>query len=116
MVEGALRDDKFNGMRAEDIYQFLIENDVQLPPEEGWNYGGVVPPVPPKGKAPGGGGGGYTPPKVKIGDFVSDNSGGYGEVMGIDGETGDVEINPMTKDEMKAKIESASGKKVIKIV
>ena len=117
MVEGALRDDKFNGMRAEDIYQFLIENDVQLPPEEGWNYGGVVPPVAPKGKAPGDvSGGGYGQPKVKIGDFVSDNSGGYGEVIGIDGETGDVEINPMTQDEMKAKIESASGKKVVKIV
>ena len=114
MVKGALRDDKFNGMRAADIYQFLIENDVQLPPEEGWNYGGVVPQAPPKGKVPGGGRG--TPPKVKIGDFISDKSGGYGEVMGIDGETGDVEINPMTKDEIKAKIESTSGRKVVKIV
>lgn len=113
MVKGALRDDKFNGMRAEDIYQFLIENNVQLPPEEGWNYGGVVP-QPPKGKATGGGLG--TLPKVKIGDFISDKSGGYGEVMGIDGETGDIEINPMTKDEIKAKIESISGRKVVKIV
>lgn len=116
MPSGCLRDDKFNGMRAEQIYQFLIENSVVLPPEAGWNYGAVTPPPPIGGRGGGSGGGTSTLPKVKIGDFISDNSGSYGEVIAIDGETGDVDINPMTKDEIKTKIESASGRKVIKIV
>jgi hypothetical protein len=112
MVEGALRDTKFDGMRAEDIYQFLIENNVQLPPEEGWNYGGVLPPVPGNKKSAGGGGGGKGAKLVKVGDFVATNAGQYGKVLSIDGETGEVEMQPMTKAELTANVESTSGQKV----
>jgi hypothetical protein len=104
--------DKLKGMKAEDIYQFLIENPDVLPPEEGWNYGEVVPP---KFVKPGGSdgeseeGGGK---KVKVGDWVRINSGGYGIVQGIDPSTGDVDIQPATIDQLKAQAEARRGRKI----
>jgi len=112
MVEGALRDPKFDGMRAEDIYQFLIENDVQLPPDEGWNYGGVLPPVPLKKGGGGGTSAGTGKKFAKVGDFVATSSGQYGKVISIDGDTGEAELQPMTKAELTSEVEKMSGQKV----
>lgn len=104
------------GMRAEDIYQFLIENSVTLPPEEGWNYGGVLPvPMKKASGSSGSGGSSSSGKKIKIGDFIKSKSGQYGKVIGIDGSTGDIEIDPMTETQMKDELTKISGKKLIKL-
>jgi predicted metal-dependent peptidase len=64
---GTLVKEIVKGWNAESIYQFLLENNIDLPPEEKWNYGGVEPP-------PSGGGG---------------KGGGSGD--GIDGEPVDID-------------------------
>lgn len=110
--EGALLDQKYKGMRSEDIYQFIIDNNIVLPPEEGWNYGGVMPPMPVKS---GGGGGGSSSgggKKIKIGDWVKSDTGVYGKVIGIDTTTGDIEVETMTEKEMIKAAEDMAGKKV----
>ena len=108
---------KFIGKSAEQIYQYLIDNNIQLPPEQGWNYGGVnpKPPTPPR---PGGSEGGGAPVlkrNAKVGDFITLADGSFAKIMAIDGATGNFDVDPMTEDEVKAEIESMSGKKVVSI-
>ena len=43
---GILIKEKVVGWSAEQIYHFLLENGVDLPPEEKWNFGGIEPPDP----------------------------------------------------------------------
>jgi hypothetical protein len=112
--------DLFIGKSAEWIYQYMIENNVQLPPEEGWNYGGVEPPrtignVKMSGGS--GGSGGSKPPKPKgrlarVGDYVALPNGGWGKVEAIDPGSGDCDIKTMTESEVKAEIESEKGRKI----
>lgn len=106
--------DKFIGKSAEQIYQYLIDNNIQLPPEQGWNYGGVNPKPP---TPPGKDGGGGTPVNVlarnaKVGDFIALPDGTFAKIMAIDGATGNFDVDPMTEDEVKREIEKMSGKKV----
>ena len=111
---------KFIGKSAEWIYQYMIENSTQIPPEEGWNYGGVEPPRKivgkPGGKSGGGkGGGGGSKPKgrvAKIGDYVSLPGGGWGKVQAIDPANGDCDVTPMTEAEVRSEIESLKGAKI----
>jgi hypothetical protein len=112
MPEGGLFDRKFEGYRAEDIYNYLVENQVVLPPEAGWNYGGVKPPVPPKPSGGGSGGGSKGGSKVaKVGDFVKLPNGDYGEIEDIN-TSGDIRVKPITQAELIAAAEAMSGKKV----
>ena len=122
------RDDKDPGFRsgayvgksAEQIYQMLIENKTELPPEEGWNYGGVQPPVlvvvPPgtSGKSGGDKNDDYGQ-KAKVGDYVALPNGGYGKLESIDPTTGDADITPISEPDLKKIIESQSGRTVKKI-
>lgn len=109
---------EYKGKAAEQIYQMLIENGTQVPPEEGWNYGGVQPPVmvaPPPG---GGGGGGNDEDggqKAKLGDYVALPGGGYGKIESIDPTTGDADITQISESDLKKLIEAQSGRTVTKI-
>jgi hypothetical protein len=107
--------DKFIGKSAEQIYQFLIDNNVQLPPEQGWNYGGVNP-KPPKPPTPdredGGGGGGKVDKMAKVGDFIVLPNGDYGKIVAIDGTIGECDIDPMTEDEVIEEIQKMAGRKI----
>jgi hypothetical protein len=117
MPKGGLLDAKYKGKAAEQIYQELIENKTELPPEEGWNYGGVQPPVMVVAP-PGSGGGGEDEDygeKAKVGDYVTLPNGGYGKIESIDPTTGDADITQLTEADLKAMIESRTGKTVKKI-
>jgi hypothetical protein len=117
MPEGALFDPKFKGLRAEEIYDYLLTNQVVLPPEAGWNYGGVLPAPPPGAKntsGGGGGGGGSTqPPKkfIRIGDYVMLPNNTYGEVEDID-PSGNITVKPISSQDLIDAIENETGKKV----
>ncbi len=117
MPEGGLLDKKYEGWSAEQIYQHLIENDVQLPPEEGWNYGNVEPPVfvPSTGSGDSDGGDEDFGEKAKIGDYVTLPDGSFGEITGIDPATGDADITPISEADLKNTIESQTGREVLKI-
>jgi hypothetical protein len=107
--------DKFIGKNAEQIYQFLLNNNIQLPPESGWNYGGVnpAPLTPPKkGDKRDTGGQPSSGRKARVGDYVVLSDGSYGIVAAIDGSTGDCDIDPLTEQEMKDRIESIANKKI----
>ncbi len=105
---------EYKGWSAEQIYDHIIENNVQLPPEEGWNYGNVEPPdfAGRINRNKGGSTSSARGPMAKVGDYVALPGGGYGVVTAIDGGTGDAEINPMTEVDIKKEIESSTGKKV----
>lgn len=109
----------YKGKAAEQIYQILIENNTQVPPEEGWNYGGVQPPVMVPPTSGGGGGGGGDDEdggeKAKLGDYVALPGGGYGKIEAIDPTTGDADITPISESDLKTMIESQSGRTVKKI-
>jgi hypothetical protein len=107
----------YKGKTAEQIYQILIENNTQLPPEQGWNYGGIQPPVlvGPISKSGGDGNDEDFGQKAKIGDYVALPSGGYGKIESIDPTTGDSDITPITEPALKAIIEAQSGRTVKKI-
>jgi hypothetical protein len=113
---------KFENKNAEAIYNYLLENGIQPPPEEGWNYGSVEAPGdvpdPDEGQAGGGGGAGASggDDVARIGDYIKINGGGYGKIISIDDKTGEAEIKSMTKDEVKNEIEKETGKEVIKII
>ena len=111
---------KFIGLGAEQIYQWMLKNNITPPPEEGWNYGAVEPyvPTPKKIKIVKGDGSGGKPNgrKAKLGDYVALPNGGWGKIEGIDATNGDCDITPLTTDELKAAIEKAKNKKVKKII
>ena len=106
--------DKFIGKSAEQIYQYLIDNNVQLPPEQGWNYGGVnpKPPTPPKRGDGGGRVAQVLPRKAKVGDYIVMADGSFGEIMAIDGSTGDFDVDPISEDDLIKAIEKKSGRKI----
>ena len=107
----------YKGKAAEQIYQILIENNTEVPPEEGWNYGGVQPPVM-VSAPPGSGGGGNDEDygeKAKVGDYVTLPGGGYGKIESIDPTTGDADITQVSEPDLKTMIESRTGKTVKKI-
>ncbi len=108
--------DKFAGRKAEDIYNYIIKNNIIVPPDEGWNYGNVEPDiVVPGGKTGSGGGRGISPDRgpAKVGDYIKIFGGGWGKIISI--ENGEAEITPMTKDEIKKAIEQKYGQEVINI-
>lgn len=117
MPKGGLLDRKYENMSAEQIYQYLIENNVQLPPEEGWNYGNVEPPVfvPAASGSSSGSSDDDFGQKAKIGDYVKLPNGDYGKIKSIDSSNGDAEIDPLTEAELKKLIEAESGRTVKKI-
>jgi hypothetical protein len=109
--------DKFIGKSAEQIYQYLIDNNIQLPPEQGWNYGGVnpKPPTPPPGGNGGGGGGGRPSKTARVGDYIVLPNGDFAKVAAIDGVTGECDYDTMTEDEIIKEIEASAGRKIISI-
>lgn len=109
---------EYKGWSAEQIYDHLIENNVQLPPEEGWNFGEVTPPDFSSGRKKSSGPGGATGAKgpiAKVGDFVKLKNGGFGRITSIDGQTGEAMVDPYTEAAAMAQIEKESGRKVISI-
>ncbi len=108
---------EYKGWSAEKIYDHIIENNVQLPPEEGWNYGGVTPPdfTASKKKSGGSGKSGASGPIAKIGDFVKIAGGGFGKITSIDPNTGEAMVDPYSEADAIAEIEKKSGRKVISI-
>jgi hypothetical protein len=119
MPSGGLLDKKYEGWSAEQIYHHLIENNVQLPPEEGWNYGNVEPPV-------------FVEiisgdeadtddfeewgEKASVGDYVTLPNGKFGRIDSIDDTNGDATISPLTQKELVKIIESQTGKKIKNII
>jgi len=107
---------EYKGWSAEQIYDHIIENNVQLPPEEGWNYGGVTPPeFTGSSKKKSAGATGPSGPIAKIGDFVKIKSGGFGRITSIDANTGEAMVDPYSEADAIAQIEKQSGRKVISI-
>jgi hypothetical protein len=111
------RNGLYKGKAAEQIYQMMIENNTEIPPEEGWNYGGIQPPVLVGGSSGSGGSGGDEDfgQKAKIGDYVTLPGGGYGKIESIDPTTGDADITQISEADLKKMIETQSGKTVKKI-
>ena len=119
MPKGGLLDKKYEGWSAEQIYQHLIENNVQLPPEEGWNYGNVEPPVfvgvvsedevDPGDVEEWG-------EKARVGDYVTLPDGKFGKIDSIDDANGDATISPITEKALKKIIESQTGRKIKNII
>lgn len=119
MPKGGLLDKKFEGWSAEQIYQHLIENNVQLPPEEGWNYGNVEPPVfvdVTTGDDSDFEGAEEWGEKARIGDFVTLPNGEFGKITAIDDSNGDATIASLTRKELVKIIESQTGKKIKGII
>jgi len=108
---------EYKGWSAEKIYDHIIENNVQLPPEEGWNYGGVTPPefTGSSSKKKSGNSGISGGPIAKIGDFVKIKGGGFGRITSIDGSTGEAMLDTYSEADAIAQIEKESGRKVISI-
>lgn len=108
---------EYKGWSAEKIYDHLIENNIQLPPQEGWNYGGVRQPdfTSSSKKGPGSGATGGKGPIANVGDYVSLPGGGFGQITSIDGTTGEADVTPYSEADLKAKIERESGRKIISI-
>jgi|688.fasta_scaffold21454_2 hypothetical protein len=118
MPSGGLLDKKYEGWSAEQIYHHLIENNVELPPEEGWNYGNVEPPV-------------FVEvisgddldedleewgEKASVGDYITLPDGKFGRIDSIDDANGDATISALTKKELVKIIESKTGRKIKKII
>jgi hypothetical protein len=118
MPRGGLLDKKYEGWSAEQIYHHLIENNIELPPEEGWNYGNVEPPV-------------FVEvisgddldedleewgEKASVGDYVTLPNGKFGKIDSIDDANGDATISALTKKELVKIIESKTGRKIKKII
>jgi hypothetical protein len=82
-----LINDQYKGMNAEQIYE---DPGVMPPP---------APPQPDQGQGQGQGQSGPDEP-LAVGDIIrNDRTGGYGIVKGIDETTGEVDYEPITKEE-----------------
>jgi hypothetical protein len=119
MPKGGLLDSKYEGWSAEQIYQYLIENKVELPPEEGWNYGNVEPPL--FVDVISGDDSDFEDleewgEKASVGDYVTLPDGKFGKISSIDDTNGDATISPLTKKELVKIIEAQTGKKIKNII
>lgn len=120
MPKDGLFDKKYKGWSAERIYKDLEGNAIPDPSK--WDYGHVMPPDMSKrqGKHEEGDGDGKSGSKATnkcgVGDYVIDSKGNFGKVTSIDDNTGEADITPMTKDQVKASIEREHGVKVYDVL
>ena len=115
--------EKFKGRSAEAIYDFLLQAGIQPPKESGWNFGNVEPPDdipdPVSNKNKGGNGGGSSKGDediAKVGDYIKIKGAGYGQIISIDGNTGEAEVKLLTKDDIKKEVEAETRKQILKII